>query len=202
MQQTLFKIPHLLNVLPFDGEALFYPDFLSPNESNLYFNDLKQNFIFKQHSIIIYEKEVMQPRLTALCGEGGKGLAFVNEVAHPQPWTDKLLELKQKTESIAGIKFTHALLNLYRDGKDSVGWHRDKESTWGADPVIASVSLGTARIFQFRNYDDKSNVISLELTPGSLLIMRGKTQRYWEHQVPKTNKRIGARINITFRTMN
>jgi alkylated DNA repair dioxygenase AlkB len=104
-------------------------------------------------------------------------------------------------EDVSGVKFTHALLNLYRNGKDSVSWHRDKERSWGPEPVIASLSLGAARTFQFRNYKDKKIVRNLELTAGSLLIMKGLTQRYWEHQVAKTNKRIGVRLNITFRVL-
>ncbi len=201
MQQSLFDPIQGINVLPYDGEALFYPGFLNESESDFFLNHLQKEYEFRQLMIRIYDKDVLQPRLTALCGDAGPWLDYSETSLPVQPWTDNLKLLKQKVEEVAGVKFTHALLNLYRDGKDSVSWHRDKERHWGTEPVIASLSLGAARTFQFRNYDDKHIVRSVELTPGSLLIMRGASQRSWEHQIPKTNKRIGVRLNITFRVL-
>lgn len=201
MQQSLFELASGVNLLPFDGEALFYPDFLSLQESEMYFDHILHEYQWKQEKIIIYNKEMLQPRLTAFCGDPYEDLRYSGTIIKPQPWTDKMLALKQQTEALAGVTFTNALFNLYRDGRDSVSWHRDNEKNWGTDPVIASVSLGAARSFQLRNYKDKSITRSVELTQGSLLIMRGTIQRCWEHQVPKTNKRIGARINITFRIL-
>lgn len=201
MQQSLFSLTAGLNVLPFDGEALFYPGFLLEKESTSYFDHILHGFSWKQEQIKLYDKWVLQPRLTAFCGDLSRDLEYSEKVIKPQHWTEMMLDLKLKTEALCNHTFTHALFNLYRDGKDSVSWHRDKVQNWGVDPVIASISLGAARIFQFRNYKDKSLVRSLELTPGSLLIMKGTTQRYWEHQVPKTTRRIGPRINITFRVL-
>ncbi|HEX3006140.1 MAG TPA: alpha-ketoglutarate-dependent dioxygenase AlkB [Bacteroidales bacterium] len=201
MQQTLFGLSKGVNVLPYDGEALFYPGFLSETESNDYLKQLQQEYSYKQYMIRIYDKDVLQPRLTAFCGDPGKGIEYSEETMNVQPWTSTLRQLKKRVEAVAGTNFTHALLNLYRDGKDSVSWHRDKERNWGTEPVIASLSMGAARIFQFRNYEDKSVIRSVELTPGSLLIMKGATQRCWEHQIGKTNKRIGVRLNITFRVL-
>jgi alkylated DNA repair dioxygenase AlkB len=201
MQQTLFGLSKGINVLPYDGEALFYPGFLSETESNYYLKQLQQEYSYKQYMIRIYDKDVLQPRLTAFCGDPGKGIEYSEETMNVQPWTSTLRYLKEKVEAVTGTTFTHALLNLYRDGKDSVSWHRDKERNWGTEPVIASLSMGAARTFQFRNYDNKSVTRSVELTPGSLLIMKGATQRCWEHQIAKTNKRIGVRLNITFRVM-
>ena len=199
LQQSFFKLTEGINILPFDGEALFYPDFMTQQESSIYFDHILSTFTWRQETITIYDKKVLQPRLTALCGNPELNMSYSGTTVHHQPWTDKLLELKQKTEKLAGVKFTHALFNLYRDGRDSVSWHRDNERYLGTNPVIASISLGATRTFQFRNYKDKKITRSLELTPGSLLIMAGTTQHYWEHQVPKTTKRIGQRINITFR---
>lgn len=201
MQQTLFGSIQGINVLPYDGEALFYPGFLTETESQFYLKKLREEYTFKQLKIHIYEKDVLQPRLTAFCGEMGEGLDYSEETLNVQPWTDTLFTLKQKVEAIAGVTFTHALLNLYRDGKDSVSWHRDKERHWGSEPVIGSVSLGAARTFQFRNYENKQLIRNVELTPGSLIIMKGGSQRCWEHQIAKTTKRIGARLNITFRIL-
>ncbi|HEY4789030.1 MAG TPA: alpha-ketoglutarate-dependent dioxygenase AlkB [Bacteroidales bacterium] len=201
MQQSLFKLADGINILPFDGEALFYPDFLTNQECEAYYQHIFYSFTWKQEQIRMYDKDVLQPRLTAFCGEPFLDLRYSNHIVKPQHWTDKILELKQKTEAVAGAKFTNALFNLYRDGKDSVSWHRDNERYLGFDPVIASISLGTTRTFQLRNYSDKTITRSVELTSGSLLIMKGPIQRCWEHQVPKVNKRIGPRINITFRTL-
>jgi alkylated DNA repair dioxygenase AlkB len=141
------------------------------------------------------------PKLTAFAGDPGEGMDYTVEGIPVQPWTDTLKILKNKVEEIAGVNFTHVLLNLYRDGNDGVSWHRDKERHWGAEPVIGSLTLGAARIFQMRNTADKKVIRSIELAPGSLLIMKGASQRCWEHQIPKTTRRIGARLNITFRVL-
>ena len=199
MQLSLFQLNKGINILPYDGEALFYPDFLSPKESRLYFNHILKTFEWKQEMITLYDKEMLQPRLTAVCGDPHPSFSNPDRIIHPYPWTAPLLDMKHSVEGIANVRFTHALFNLYRDGKDSVSWHRDNERYLGNNPVIASVSLGEIRTFQFRYYTDKKITRSVELTPGSLLIMQGKTQHCWEHQVPKTNKRVGQRINITFR---
>jgi alkylated DNA repair dioxygenase AlkB len=201
MQQSLFRLVEGVNVLPFDGEALFYPGILSAEESDNYFKELLRDTPWTQQTIKIYDKEMLQPRLTAFYGDNARELLYSENSLPALPWTLPLLRLKEKVEYISDVRFTHALLNLYRDGKDSVAWHRDKEKVWGPEPIIGSLSLGAARTFQFRTYSDKKNIRSIELTPGSFLLMRGLTQKMWEHQIPKTNKRIGARINITFRIL-
>lgn len=201
MQQSLFEIERGINILPFEGEALFYPGFLNEKESRFYFAMLINEYEYRQIPVRIYDREVLQPKLTALAGEPGEDLEYSSNILPVQPWTDNLNFLKRKVEEVAGIVFTHALLNLYRDGKDGVGWHRDKEKPWGLDPVIASLSLGAARTFQMRYKENKQIIRSVELTPGGLIIMKGLSQRCWEHRIPKTNKRIGPRLNITFRVM-
>ncbi|MNZ92437.1 hypothetical protein D3C78_1114630 [compost metagenome] len=120
---------------------------------------------------------------------------------HPYQWTATLLAIKQKVEETAKVSFNSALLNQYRDGKDSVGWHRDNEKELGTNPVIASVSFGATRTFQFRNYKDKKITRSIELTNGSLVLMKGSTQHHWEHQIPKTARVLSNRVNITFRVI-
>lgn len=202
MQQSLFELIQGTNVLPFDGEALFYPGFISEAESEYYMKRFQEEYSFMQVKIRMYDKEVLMPKMTAFCGEPVEDLDVSDEGLAVQPWSRSMIQLKNKVEETAGVRFTHALLNLYRDGKDSVSWHRDKERHWGLEPVIASVSLGAERTFQFRNTEDKKVVRSIQLTPGSLLIMKGASQRCWEHHVPKTNKRIGPRLNITFRVLD
>jgi alkylated DNA repair dioxygenase AlkB len=117
----------------------------------------------------------------------------------PASWIHPLSEIKAIADSHANFMSSSALLNLYRNEKDSMGWHRDNEKALGPEPVIASVSLGAPRKFELRRYDTKGPVISLMLEPGSLLIMRGESQKYWEHRLPRLSSPAGARINITFR---
>ena len=120
----------------------------------------------------------------------------------PDPWTETLLEIKSRVDREAQVRFNSVLLSLYRNGNDSLSWHQDDEPELGQDPVIASVSFGATRSFQFRYKPDKNvNKVSVDLTHGSLLIMKGPTQRFWMHQVPKTSKPVDPRINLTFRVI-
>lgn len=197
MQHSLFNDNE--NIIPFNGEVFYYPAFFSKEESDIFFEHLKNDIPWQQEPIKIYGKEVMQPRLTAWYGDEGKSYSYSGITMQPKPWTAFLLQIKNKTEAKANVEFNSALLNFYRDGKDSMGWHRDNEKELGTNPVIASVSFGTARKFSLRNYKDKTITRSFELTHGSLLLMQGQTQHHWEHQVPKTSRLISERINITFR---
>ena len=121
---------------------------------------------------------------------------------NPEPWTATLLEIKAKINEGANTRFNSVLLSLYRNGRDSLSWHQDDEPELGNDPVIASASFGDTRTFQFRHKARKDiKTVSIDLTHGSLLIMKGPTQRFWVHQVPKTAKPVGPRINLTFRVI-
>ena len=198
MQTSLFEQGQM-NLLPFDGEVLFYPTLFSKKESDNYLQTLRQDIVWKQEPIKILGKEIMQPRLTAWYGEADKPYTYSGITMQPYAWTNSLLSIKQKIESIAGTRFTSALLNLYRTGSDSMGWHRDNEKELGTNPIIGSVSFGATRNFQFRKYADKSNKINVELSHGSFLLMRDSTNHHWEHRVPKTSEPVNERINITFR---
>jgi alkylated DNA repair dioxygenase AlkB len=109
--------------------------------------------------------------------------------------------MKARVEQVADVPFNSVLLNLYRDGRDSVAWHSDDEPELGENPVIASVSFGAERRFQFKHKHNPDLRQTIDLTHGSLLLMRGTTQHFWKHQIPKTQKPCGARINLTFRTI-
>ena len=182
------------NLLPFDGDVLFYADFLG----NEYFELLKSEINWKQEGMKMYGKEVLFPRLTAWYAEDGKTYKYSGLVNIPQEFTPNLLKIKEMVELKTGKKFNSALLNYYRNGQDSMGWHSDDEPELGKNPVIASVSLGAARKFQFKHKTMPKSLININLSPGSLLIMQGATQHHWLHQVPKV-KEAGERINITFR---
>lgn len=200
MQSSLFG-HNITDILSCNGDAVLYNNFFSAAESETYFSSLMNEVNWKQEPIKIFGKEVMQPRLTAWHGDGDKPYSYSGITMHPAAWTESLRAIKQKIEPVAGVIFTSALLNLYRDGNDSMGWHRDNEKELGDVPVIGSVSFGATRTFQFRNYKTKKDLKSVDLTNGSLLLMRGKTNHFWEHRVPKTNRPVKERINITFRVI-
>jgi len=199
MQQSIFNDPG--NILPYNGETLLFPNAFSKAESDNHLRALINNIEWKHEAIKLFGKEVMQPRLTAWYGDSNKSYSYSGIIMQPLEWTDALLTIKQTIENIAGIQFNSALLNYYRNGNDSMGWHRDNEKELGINPIIASVSFGAARKFRMRYYTDKKIVNDILLTNGSLLIMRGQTQHYWEHCLPKTKQQISGRINITFRVI-
>ncbi|MGN7723539.1 alpha-ketoglutarate-dependent dioxygenase AlkB family protein [Chitinophaga sp. 22620] len=187
------------NLLPVDGEAVLYPALFTREESDRYLQLLQETINWKQEPVTLFGKTVMQPRLTAWYGDEGKAYSYSGITMHPQPWTDALLAIKARVEAAAGHEFNSALMNFYRNGQDSMGWHRDNESSLGLNPVIGSVSFGAVREFQFRHYMNRSLKRAVLLTHGSVLIMAGATQHFWQHALPKTAKPLGARINITFR---
>jgi len=137
--------------------------------------------------------------LTALFGNDGKSYSYSNIIMYPKPWNLLLQKIKLYVESITDTNFTTVLLNYYRDGNDSNGWHADNEKELGINPVIASLSFGAERVFQLKHNTDKEQKKNIILEHGSLLLMKGTTQHFWKHQIPKTAKPIGSRINLTFR---
>lgn len=195
MQSQLFD-PISGNLLPFGGEAILYPALFSTHESDDIYRRLQLETNWTQEPIKIFGKLVMQPRLTACYGE--KAVAYSGITMHIYPWTQLLLDIKQKVEQTAGERFNSVLLNYYRDGNDSMGWHRDNERELGAQPVIASVSFGATRKFKMRTYKAHDHAVDIALPHGSLLLMRGDSQHVWEHSLPKSKSGEG-RINLTFR---
>jgi alkylated DNA repair dioxygenase AlkB len=192
-QLNLFGAPK--NLLPFDGEVLLYPDFFKDDV----FEQLVNEVPWKQDKMKIYGKEINFPRLTAWYGESDEVYVYSGVVNVPVKFSPLLEGIKQAVEQQCGHRFNTALLNYYRDGNDSMGWHSDDENELGGNPVIVSVSFGASRIFQFKHKQQKNAKVSINLDNGDLLIMQGQTQHHWLHQVPKTSRMQGARINITFR---
>jgi alkylated DNA repair dioxygenase AlkB len=200
MQQSFFQSENN-NLLPFQGETVFYPAFFSKELSDQYFEKLQTTLRWKQEPIRMFGKMVMQPRLTALYGDIGRPYGYSGISMIPLAWTFELEEMKYKLQEFTGIEFTHVLCNFYRDGQDSMGWHRDNEAVLGKNPSIASITFGATRMFQIRHYESKNHKIDIPLTHGSLLLMSGESQHHWEHQIPKTKKVLGPRINLTFRKL-
>ena len=197
---SLFQSEPIFFDLP-DAEIIYYPNFLSQEEADSLFQELQKNTPWQQDEITVYGKKHLQPRLTALYGNEGKHYSYSNIVMQPHHWTLPLQKIKSLVESTSGTNFTTVLLNYYRDGNDGNGWHADNEKELGMNPIIASLSLGTERNFQLKHNTDPSQKKNILLENGSLLLMKGTTQHFWKHQVPKTAKPIGSRINLTFRVI-
>lgn len=183
-----------------DADLVLIENFFSKEESDNLYLQLMKDINWMETKIIVYGKEHDTPRLTAWYGNAGTDYTYSGLKMNPFPWTRDLLFIKEKTDKETGVNFNSVLLNLYRTGKDSVGWHRDNEKEFGINPVIASVSFGETRPFHLKHKFKKDiEKVIIPLTHGSLLIMKGTTQHYWEHQIPKTTKDISPRINLTFR---
>jgi alkylated DNA repair dioxygenase AlkB len=193
----LFKDSIELN-MP-DADVRYYPQFFKNETSDRYFNLLLKTIEWQEDTIKVFGKTYLQPRLTALYANNLNSYTYSNITMYPLMFTDDLLEIKSAIENEIDTTFTSCLANLYRNGQDSNGWHADNEKELGNQPIIASVTFGTERIFHFKHKKDKTLKTKLLLKHGSLLVMKGDTQNYWLHQLPKTKKRIAERINLTFR---
>ncbi len=183
-----------------NGAYLYLPHFFSLAESDDFLKKLKQKVLWRQEYIKMYGKEIALPRLTAWYGDENIIYSYSGITHHPNPWIRELLEIRKEVNSLADIHFNSVLLNRYRNGRDSISWHSDAEKELGKNPVIASVNFGGTRKFQLRHNETKEK-IEIPLKHGSVLIMLGELQHYWQHRVPKTQKEVGERINLTFRSL-
>lgn len=181
-----------------DADVLLYRGVFPALRQERLYRALLDEVAWEQHVIKVFGRSVAAPRLSAWYGDPGAGYSYSGMRLEPLSWNPTLLEIKMIVEALAETEFNSALLNLYRDGRDSVGWHSDAEPELGRNPVIASVSLGAVRRFMFQ-HKKRGTRVSLDLEPGSVLLMRGPTQHQWRHQLPKTRKPVGRRINLTFR---
>lgn len=185
-------------ILP-NAELIYVPNFFNYQVSDNYFKIIKDQTNWQQDDITVFGKTYKQPRLTALYGDTNQTYSYSNITMHPEAFTSNLLDIKSKVEKFSDEKFNTLLINLYRDGNDSNGWHADNEKELGKNPVIASVSFGEERPFHFKHRRLKNERHKLNLEHGSLLLMKGEMQYYWLHQIAKTKKKVEPRINLTFR---
>lgn len=183
-----------------DGEYIFHSQFFTKKEADSYLDTFTKSIHWKQEEMKMYGKTVKFPRLTAWYGDNDKPYSFSGITLQPHPWTKELLEIKEKIEPLCDETFNSVLLNLYRDGNDSISWHTDAEKELGKNPIIASVNFGAERTFQLRHMETKER-INIPLSHGSLLIMQGELQHFWQHQIPKTKTVKTPRINLTFRAI-
>ena len=180
-----------------DAHVVLYRSAFSLGEADDLFRELRQSIGWRQETVRLFGRIVRVPRLSAWHGD--RPYTYSGLIMNPEPWTPPLMAIKRRTEELSGRRFNSVLLNLYRDGRDSVSWHSDDEPELGPEPAIASVNLGATRRFRFRHRTRKDDTRSFDLTAGSLLVMDGPTQHHWRHCVPKTAKPVGERINLTFR---
>jgi alkylated DNA repair dioxygenase AlkB len=194
---------HTINFDIPDAELVLYEHFFTKEDADRLYKIILGTTNWQQDNITVYGKTHLTPRLTAWYGDTKKPYTYSGTKMEPHPWTPELLYIKEKIESKTGITFTSVLLNLYRNGQDSVGWHRDNEPELGNNPPIGSVSFGETRPFRIRHKFRKNiNPVEIPLTHGSFLLMAGPMQHFWEHSIPKTAKQISPRINLTFRIIN
>lgn len=196
----LFPKEKIVLPLP-DAVFEFYPNFFNKEEADLLYEKILTETPWQQDDITIFGKKIAQPRLTSLFGNEGKPYSYSGITMQPNPWNTTLIYIKDKIEQTAEKNFTTVLANLYRNEKDSNGWHADNEKELGRNPIIASVSFGEERKFQLKHNTNPEAKITLNLNHGSLLLMKEGSQVYYKHQIPKATQPKKTRINLTFRTI-
>lgn len=194
MQPKLFDDAEQL-LLP-EHLLTYVPDFIPAEQADNLFACLLKTVPWEQHQQILYEKEVVTPRLSAWYGDRRDKDGLSRSAI---PWIPELAALKERVVQHTGILFNGVLLNYYRNEQDSVAWHSDKDTVPGLKTEIASISIGQVRSFDFRNKTNHRQRYALLLEHGSLLLMKGDLQKHWEHRIAKSLKPMKGRINLTFR---
>lgn len=200
MQQSLFSSTVDQLDLP-DAEIQYYSRVIE-DQPQLY-QLLSQHLSWRHDRIKMYGKWMKIPRLNAWYGDSDTAYSYSGITLAPLPWTRELLTIKQQVEQLTEHRYNSVLANWYRNGEDSVAWHSDDEAELGVNPVIASVSLGATRRFSLRHKDPTvmAETQHIDLEGGSVLLMAGRTQSCWQHQLAKTKQAVDGRINLTFRTI-
>lgn len=188
------------NLLPRDGEASYYGVVFSEVLKARFLDSLLTTIPWEHDEIFMFGKRIVTARKIAWFGDQGCDYTYSGKKHHALPWSEDLLEIKQRAEEVTGSSYNSCLANLYQEGEQGMGWHQDNEKELGPQPTIASVSFGAERRFDFRHKETKEK-ISVMLEDGSLLLMAGTTQTHWQHQLPKTKRVKEPRINLTFRTV-
>ncbi len=170
-----------------DADLMLIDSFITKEESDDYYNILLNNTSWSEYHMPMYDKTVIAPRM----------ISWYEDKSN---WPLELLTIGRRVENETQIKFNAVLLNLYRNGKDGVAWHSDKTRSANKNMIIASVTFGETRRFRLRHkFRNDIPQVEIPLHHGSFLLMAGKTNSFWEHQVPKTARQVLPRINLTFR---
>ncbi|UPG92860.1 alpha-ketoglutarate-dependent dioxygenase AlkB family protein [Luteibacter aegosomatissinici] len=185
-----------------DADVRLFPDALGPDEADFAFRRLLSHTPWESREVVIWGKKRMQPRQIAWYGDDGAAYRYSGATFAPLPWTGLLQRLRRRMEVLSGARFNSVLLNLYRDGNDSMGWHSDNEPELGPEPVIASLTLGASRAFLFRRRSEQNGTpVKVMLAHGTMLLMAGQTQANWQHAINKEAGVTGPRISLTFRAV-
>lgn len=190
MSESLAKLPQ--------AQVLYISDFLSNKQASEYYQELEGTLPWRQETIKMYGKEMVSPRLQSWHGDTDTSYRYSNITLQPNDWTPCLQALKVKCENASEARYNSVLVNYYRNGDDAMGWHADDETELGTNPTIASLTLGCERTFSLKHKTTKQR-FDINLASGSLLIMSGSTQRFWQHALPRRKRVVEGRINLTFR---
>ena len=185
-------------LLPFDGSALLIPKFLLPGQTEPLFQQIMNETVWEKPEMVMFGKKYSQAGLSTWYTDTEIPYVYSGITRQPHPMTVALSNILRLCEDATSASFNSVLVNLYRDGHDSVSWHSDNEEINGSEPVIASVSLGATRRFDLR-HKETGETVRVDLEDGSLLVMSGLSQHCWVHQIAKTKSKVGPRINLTFR---
>ncbi len=188
-----------LQALPL-ADLRYFPAFLGATQAQAAFDAVRESTRWQQPEITLFGRRVLTPRLSCWMGDANAVYRYSNTTFTPEPWTQPVLELRKRLHSALGIRFNSVLLNYYRNGSDAMGWHSDDEPELGVQPLIASLSLGGERRFLLRRRQGGKST-ALRLANGSLLVMQGDTQKFYQHSLPRTAKPVQPRLNLTFRTV-
>ena len=188
------------NLLPKEGTVNYYGKVCSREESDFFYEKLLESIDWRNDEAIIFGKKIITKRKVAWYGDENFEYTYSNSTKKALTWTPELLNLKKIVEEKTGEKFNSCLLNLYHDGSEGMAYHSDGEKDLKRNGAIASLSFGAERKFSFKHKSSKEKV-ELILNHGSLLVMKGETQSYWQHRLPPTKKILTPRINLTFRTI-
>ena len=196
----LFNQDIVQNILPFDGEAIYHGTVIDRKQCDFYFHKLLNEIPWENDQAIVFGKHYITKRKVAWFGDKEYNYKYSGVTKQAHIWTPELLQLKQKIEEISETTYNSCLLNLYHSGEEGMAWHSDGEKTLLDNGTIASVTLGAERKFSFKHKETKQR-IDIILENGSLLLMKGTTQRNWLHRLPPTKRVNSPRINLTFRTI-
>jgi alkylated DNA repair dioxygenase AlkB len=178
----------------------YLPAWLTSEEADRAFAELRDEVAWEERAIVVAGREILQPRLIGWAGV--ERYRYSGQTLEAREPTPALAALTARVSEAAGASFNHVLLNRYRDGRDSIGFHADNEPELGRDPLVAAVSLGAVRRFVVqRKGKRRGKPRTWRLEHGSLLVMGGTMQHHWYHAVPRESAPTGERINVTFRTL-
>ena len=197
-QPDLFASKEPQTLICEDGQATLYPQWLPAARRADLLAQLPTTLAWEQTHLHMYGKRVAIPRLNAWYGDAGSRYSYSGAFFNPRPWTPTLQQLRDELSDVAGTEFNSVLANWYRTGRDSVAWHSDNEPELGPEPTIASLSLGASRVFVLR-HNKTQRQVRVTLQDGDLLIMSGRLQHAWQHQLPKVAGLTETRINLTYR---